>query len=284
MDSKKIAILIFSSLFFAGLTHAMELTKYGDHQVAVGGPNFSGASIIKIPVQTIQVGDEHLRLISELQFIGNDFGTVSLFQKEFGLFMANFSKGIRLTEQKIVVTPEDEAKIRNFSDFMIDNLFASYASDGLELSGNFSNFKKQPYKKGVKNFTLADNSMLHALMFFFDENKDEATIKHSVRSYNNYKFTFMPLSADKDKYAGERIKLNFKNIDHYRFTSLVTAEANDVIACPLFSGFGNRADAWYKIAAFKIAEDTYRLEITISTLKDLSSPERISNFLVKIKV
>jgi len=247
--------------------------------------DFSNAHQMQVK-NTIQVGtNEFIRFQGLVQYVGNNMYGLPHFMEYLNHAIANYKPGTPLnTPKEIVITEEDKIKVTNFKKYFVDNCFELRLRDH-EVTSEFSKFMSSN-EKGFGSHRFNDNPVIYALMYFFDRNTSEVQIKDKYRSYNNYNFTFLPCT---DKESGAKMDLTFDGgvIPSYSSSVTLSSEA-DTLKSILYSGM-NGYNALYKFAMFKVAEDTFRLNIKLSSQESMyssySAPyidQKIANIFLKI--
>jgi hypothetical protein len=205
----------------------------------------------------------------------------------------------RAPTKEIVISAEDSINISHFSKYFCQNLLAKQFDDQTVTPEEFKVFKSKDDKKAFDSFSYDNNCILFALTNYLENSGAQPVeIKHNRYSYNNLKFIFSPCpSTDKEK--GIAMNLSFKSDEipysTYGSSKIAGISSPDALTNYLTTSgmYGRSYDAMYNITLFKVEEDTYRINVKLSS-KDSSTesygfgaseykPRQISNILLQLK-
>lgn len=313
MKTKFLYTALLGLLASSGMSNAMDrLTitdgsqggQYGQMTSYQGGAN-SSSSLVEGEViftdfaqknvnATLKLSDtDFLRVEGSIKYMGQNFGIMT----DFLSYLNNYKPGMGTLAptKQIVISAEDNVNIAHFSKYFCQNLLITSFESQTVTPEEFKVFKKSG-EKAFDSFAYNDNCIFFALTNYLAKpGAGPVEIKHNLKNYNNLKFIFSPCpSTDKEK--GSQVSSLFKSDDvpyhTYGSTRIAKVPSPDTITNSLLSAgmYGNAYDAMYNITFFKVEEDTFRVNVKLSS-KDSSSshgsqeykPRQISNILLQLK-
>ncbi len=239
---------------------------------------------------------DYLRLEGSIKYMGQNLGMMT----DFLSYLNNYKPGMGTLAptKEIIVSAEDNLNIDHFSKYFCQNLLFKKFDNQTVTPEEFKVFKSS-YDKAFDSYAYENNCILFALTNYLAKSGAQPVeIKHNSKNYSNLRFIFSPCpSTDKEK--GTQVNFSFEDSNvpfspGYGMGKIAKIPEPGTITNYLSSAgmHGNPYDAMYNITLFKVEENTYRINVKLSSKNSSSSSygssndyidRQISNILLQLK-
>ncbi len=255
--------------------------------------DFTTASQTKIDLKQGIAPGEFIRLQGVVQHVGKDMYAMPQFVEYLKACIRQYKPGMQLNAQEVQITEEDRLNIAHLRKFMVKDFFKGSITHHQpeELSFSSEGFKRFKQSRSGLSGEIShyNNSVMLALMYFFDLNKGPVSIKKPSISYGNLRFQFSPCPDEKEN-SGIDLKFAFESSDFYGVLGFPRMINGSTVSEALYSNSlfnpGSTEAAEYTFGLFKVAADTFRMNVKLATIGKYDSilkDRKITNFLVELQ-
>ncbi len=259
--------------------------------------DFTTASQTKIDFKQGIAPGEFIRLQGVVQHVGNNMYAMPQFVEYLQACIRNYKPGMQLNAQEVQITEEDILKVQHLRQFIAENLFETGFDQRIVPSEPFKEFT-QSEKLILDKVSCKGNSLMLALMYFFDHNEGPVSIKNQRSSYGGLDFQWLPCS-DEDKNSGTAMEFSFERSNFNGAFSEglpITSSGKygpgstveDHLVRYSFYGGSKIASAYYTFGLFKIKDGRFRMNVKLAATSSRNGDiaeakdQKITNFLVKL--
>ncbi len=270
-----------------------QVTSFQGDNIATSGDIISSDSYHKNVEMTQRLSStEILQYDISINYLGKDLSTIA----HFVSYLNNYQK-------EIIISEQDTINIGQFSKYFCQNLLDYSFYKQTIIPQEFELFKGSS-NKAFDSFAYVNNCIFFALTNYLA--KPDAKPIEIINNYNNYNNLRFKFSRCNFSYhlKGTPLNLLFNKDDvpsirHGLTTiygSIADIPSSDTIMNSLWTAemYSIAYDVRYKLTLFKIEENTFRINVKLSS-KDFPSssferfksneykPRQVSNILLEIK-